>query len=79
MRTAEDVYQSYDPDQAEGIRLDTLAEIRLLERAEGEADPAFRLAISNQGRARNIQDIARAVAGIPGVYYYHVWVNDTNP
>lgn len=75
---AEDVYQSYDPDQAEGTRLDTLGSIRLISRQSGESDVSFRHAITNAGDARiDLQDIARAVAAIDGVTYYHVWVNDT--
>lgn len=75
---AEDIYQSYDPDQAEGARLNTLARIRLLGRAIGESDSSFRKAITNEGQARiDLQDVERAIASIPGVTYRHVWVNDT--
>lgn len=73
----EDIYQSYDPDQAEGARLGMLARLRLINRAEDETDPSFRRAITNEGQARiDLQDISRAVADIPGVTYSHVWVND---
>ncbi|QIG74974.1 baseplate assembly protein J [Rhizobium phage RHph_I72] len=75
---AEDIYQSYDPAQAEGNRLDTLASIRLLGRQVGELDMEFRQAITNEGQARiDLQDVARAVAALDGVTYYHVWANDT--
>jgi hypothetical protein len=74
---AEDIYQSYDPDQAEGIRLDTLGSIRLLGRGSA-TDEQLRLAITNAGQARiDLQDITRAIAALPGVTYSHVWVNDT--
>lgn len=74
----EDVYQSVDPAQAEGIRLDTLASIRLMNRAVGEQDTSFRQAITNQGQARiDLQDITRAITQIDGVTYCHVWVNDS--
>lgn len=74
---AEDIYQSYDPDQAEGARLNILARIRLLGRAIGEDDPTFRKAITNEGQSRvDLQDVERAIAAIPGVTYRHVWVND---
>lgn len=74
----EDIYQSYDPDQAEGTRLDTLASIRLMSRAAADTDETFRQAITNQGQARiDLQDISRAVAQIDGVTYSQVWVNDT--
>lgn len=75
---AEDVYQSYDPDQAEGTRLDTLGSIRLIRRQADEPDASFRQAITNGGEARvDLQDIARAIAAIDGVTYQQVWVNDT--
>ncbi|QIG73264.1 baseplate assembly protein J [Rhizobium phage RHph_N17] len=75
---AEDIYQSYDPDQAEGTRLDTLGSIRLIARQVGESDASFRQAITNAGQARvDLQDIERAIAAIDGVTYYKVWVNDT--
>ena len=74
----EDVYQSYDIEQAEGVRLDMLAQLRLMQRGLAERDESFRLAISNQGRARiDTADITRAVAGIEGVTYVQVWVNDS--
>lgn len=74
---AEDAYQSYDPDQAEGVRLDTLARIRLLERGSDD-DAALRQAITNAGTARvDIQDITRAILNIAGVEYARVFVNDT--
>jgi copper chaperone CopZ len=77
--TALSVYQSYDPDQAEGIRLDTLAKIRLLKRAVAENDFDFRQAITNQGVARvDIQDIERAIQNIEGVSFVKVFVNSTN-
>lgn len=73
---AEDVYQSYDPDQSEGVRLDALGKIRLLSRG-AETDEQFRRAITNQGRARiDIQDISRAVASVADVTYSKVFVND---
>lgn len=75
---AEDIYQSLDPDQAEGVRLDILGRIRRISRAAGEGDEAFRLAITNAGQARiDLQDISRSIAALEGVTYSHVWVNDT--
>lgn len=75
----EDVYQSYDPDQAEGVRLDTLAKIRILLRASGESDMDLRQAITNADRARiDMQDIVRAIVGVPGVTYAQVFINETN-
>lgn len=73
---AEDIYQSYDPDQAEGTRLDTLGSIRLIGRGMAN-DEEYRRAITNAGQARiDLQDITRAIAALDGVTYSHVWVND---
>lgn len=75
----EDIYQSYDPDQAEGTRLDTLGRLRLLTRGLDEGDAEFRRAITNAGRARvDLQDLARAIRGLDGVTYSQVFVNDSN-
>lgn len=74
---AEDLYQSYDPDQAEGIRLDTLAKIRLLSRGD-DTDEQFRKAITNQDQARvDLQDVSRAIAGLDGVIFHQAFVNET--
>ena len=75
---SEDVYQSLDPDQAEGVRLDILGRIRRISRGAGQSDESFRQAITNAGQARiDLQDISRAIAALDGVTYSHVWVNDT--
>lgn len=79
---AEDLYQSYDPDQAEGTRLDTLGRIRLLNRGGGEGDTAYRQAITNVSRSRvDVQDLVRAVRGLEGVTYVQVFTDqpDVDP
>lgn len=74
-----DTYQSFDVDQAEGIRLDTLSRLRLMARATDESDADFRTAITNVDRARiDITDIVRAVKNLKGVTYAKVFVNDTD-
>lgn len=74
----EDVYQSYDPDQAEGVRLDMLGRIRLLDRGNFESEEQFRGAITNEGTARvGLADIIRALTNIEGVTYRQVFVNET--
>jgi hypothetical protein len=74
--TAEDTYQSYDPDQAEGVRLEQLGRIRLLERMDGEGDADYRAAITNQGRARiDIADLSRAASQVEGVSFAKVFIN----
>lgn len=71
------VYASYDPDQAEGVRLDMLAKLRLLSRGADESDETFRSALSNAGRAHiNVADIVRALKSVNGVTYAKVFVND---
>lgn len=72
-----DIYQSYDPDQAEGTRLDILGRLRLISRGD-DTDDEFRKAITNDGYARvDIQDLNRAIAGLDGVTYTQVFVNET--
>ena len=74
---AESLYQSYDPEQAEGNRLDTLGRIRLIRRGD-DTDAEFRKAIMNEGQARiDVQDISKAVGGLDGVTFHHVFVNET--
>lgn len=64
-----DLYQSYDPDQAEGLRLNTLGRIRLIERGVRK-DEEYRQAITNQGQARvDVQDVEAALLGLPGVTF----------
>lgn len=76
---AEATYQSYDPDQAEGVRLEQLGRIRLLERMAGEDDVDFRGAITNAGRARiDLADIARSVGGVDGVSYVRIFENKSS-
>ena len=75
---AEATYQSYDPDQAEGARLEQLGRIRLLERISGEQDADYRQAITNAGRARiDLADIERAVKDVAGVTWAKVFANET--
>lgn len=72
-----DIYQSYDPDQAEGTRLDTLARMRQLDR-NYLTDAQFRKLITNNDIARiEIADLQNAVASVSGVTSARVWVNDT--
>lgn len=71
------VYQSLDPDQAEGARLDQIAKLRLLSRADGESDIDLRLAITNSGRARiDMSDLSQALSAIQGVTWAQTYVND---
>lgn len=72
-----DIYQSYDPDQAEGVRLDTLARIRLIERGV-KTDLELRQVITNVSQSRiDILDLKSAVNSIEGVSYAEVFVNET--
>ena len=64
-----DVYQSYDPDQAEGRRLDILGRLRLVYRS-GRTEEQFRQAITNTGQARiDVQDVEAALRSLPGVSF----------
>lgn len=73
-----EIYQSYDPDQAEGTRLDILARLRLIARSGDEADDELRQAITNRGQGRvDIQDLIRAIKNVSGVEFVRVYVNET--
>lgn len=74
---AEDVYQSYDPEQAEGARLDILGNLRMIGR-NGISDEQYRRAITNIGQGRvDVQDLVYALRAITGVTYAQVFVNET--
>ena len=74
---SEDVYQSYDPDQAEGERLDQLARIRLLSRS-GRTDAELRQAITHRDIAHvGLGDLVNALKSIDDVTFAYVWTNDT--
>lgn len=74
----EDVYQSFDPDQAEGDRLDMLARFRLIARMSGESDASLRSAITNVGQASIMDaDFDRAVKNVDGVTWSRIYSNDS--
>ena len=76
---AEAVYQSYDPNEATGVRLDDLAAIRLLERTDGQTDLDLRGDVTNDSADRiAIRDIESRLKNIPGVTYVKLYVNSTN-
>ena len=71
-----EVYQSYDPDQAEGVRLDSLARLRQLQR-NNDTDADFRKRLTNRGRYRtDLADIKNAVTSVDGVTFAAVYGND---
>ena len=73
----EDVYQSFDPDQAEGDRLDMLARFRLISRMPGESDESLRRAITNVGQASIMDaDFDRALKNVDGVTWSKVHSNN---
>lgn len=75
---AQDAYQSYDPDQAEGVPLENLARLRLISRQSGELDASLRLAITNTGAANTRDaDFYRAVLNVDGVTWARIYSNDT--
>lgn len=68
-----ELYQSYDPDEAEGTRLNILARLRLAYRGN-RTDEELRRAITNEGEARiDIQDVHHALRGLSGVTYAQLW------
>lgn len=76
---AEDVYQSVDPDQAEGARLDMLGRIGGVARTAGETDAAYRRHVTNLTEPHiGLQVLAAAVRSVPGVSYVRAYANDTD-
>lgn len=74
----ENTYQSFDVDQAQGIRLDMLSKLRRLERKDDELDAPFQQRITNQG----VPDIrlkanTNRLLEIEGVTWAHAIENDT--
>ena len=68
-----ELYQSYDPDQAEGRRLQALGRLRLAFQGN-RTEQDFRRAITNTGQARiDIQDVEHAIRGLPGVELAKLW------
>jgi hypothetical protein len=68
-----DLYQSYDPDQAEGFRLEMLGRLRLVGRATRQ-DEAYRKAITNAGEMRiDLQDFEQALRNVDGVSFAKVY------
>lgn len=73
---AEDTYQSLDPDQSEGPRLDIIGRVRGVVRPSGEPDGAYRRRITNFNRANlHLRALLDAVAEVDGVQYVRVWEN----
>lgn len=72
-----DLYQSVDPDQAEGLRLEILGRLRLLSRPLGASDSEFRQMITNAGQARiDIQDVVAAIRSLDGVSFAYLFTPD---
>ncbi|MFY0735606.1 hypothetical protein [Aurantimonas sp. NFXS3] len=70
-------YQSYDPNQSEGIPLERLAALRLITRQPGETDADLAQAITNAGVANTRDaDFYRAIIGVTGVSWAKVYTND---
>jgi uncharacterized phage protein gp47/JayE len=76
---AEATYQSLDPDQAEGSRLDILGKIRGLTRQAGEDDATFARRITNQDLPDiHLAPLRAALLEIDGVTCVRLWENNTS-
>lgn len=74
--TFEQVYQSFDPDQAESRRLTSIAKLRLLPR-EAFSDIELRKLINNEGINKfNLNDIKQSLITVPGISYLEAFLND---
>ena len=73
---AEDVYQSMDPDQSEGTRLESIAKLRLLQR-NALTDIQLRKEINNEGVNKyNLKGIEQSLLDVPGITYLQSFLND---
>lgn len=71
----EEIYQSLDPDQAEGSRLESLARLRLLSR-NGLSDIDLRTEINNEGITKfDVKDVEQSLLSVSD--YARVVLNDT--
>ena len=73
---AEDVYQSMDPDQAEGRRLESIGKLRLLSR-NALTDIELRKQINNRGVNKyNLRGIEQDLLDVPGITYLQSFLNE---
>lgn len=73
---AEDVYQSFDPDQAEGTRLTSIAKLRLLQRGAFD-DIGLRTEINNEGVNKyNLKGVEQKLLDVEGITYLKAFLND---
>lgn len=73
---AESVYQSFDPNQATGTRLTSIAELRLLQRNDN-TDTEMRVQINNEGVNKfNLKGVEQEVANVEGLTYLQAFLND---
>jgi hypothetical protein len=75
----EDVYQSFDIDQAGGPRLDMLGKLRRAVRPDGEADADYQYRLTNQGQTDiSLTENLNRIRAIEGVTWASVRVNSTD-
>lgn len=73
---AEDVYQSMDPDQSEGTRLESIAKLRLLQR-NALTDIDLRKQINNEGVNKfNLKGVEQSLLELPNITYLQSFLND---
>jgi len=72
----ESVYQSFDPNQADGTRLTSIGELRLLQRGS-YADTQLRTQINNEGINKfNLRGVEQRIAEVDGLTYLQSFLND---
>lgn len=73
---AEAVYQSFDPDQSEGRRLESLGKLRLIKRS-ALTDIEMRKQISNRGVNKyNLRGVEQDLLELEGITYLQSFLND---
>lgn len=76
---AQGIYASFDVDQAEGVRLETIAKLRGITRIEGASDADLREAIKQSTfTTSSTQSLRSAVLGVVGVTSVEVVENKTD-
>lgn len=71
-----ELYQSFDPDQSEGTRLEALAAIRGLERGDDRSDAELAAVITNRNSQRiRMNDRLQKIRAVPGVTWASVREN----
>lgn len=75
---AQDLYGSFDVDQARGVRLDALGKLRRVPRTTGQSDADYRLAITQAGYGNSkTRNLRSKLLEVDGVTFVQIVENST--